>query len=156
MKKIPYGLSDYKFIKENNYYFIDKTPYIEKLENLNERFQIFLRPRRFGKSLFLAMLEAYYDKYFESEFDILFKDSYIYNNPTPEKNRYLIMRFDFSGIDIHNLEESFREYLLLRLNDFVSKYNLEVEKSNIPIIFFNNIFGFLERNNLELMLLIDE
>jgi len=107
MKKIPYGLSDYKDIIERGCYFIDKTPYIEKLENLNESYQIFLRPRRFGKSLFLSMLHYYYDSYYKDKFEFLFKDSYIYNHPTPEKNRYLIMRFDFSGIDIHNLEESF-------------------------------------------------
>ena len=51
LKKIPYGLSDYKRIKSENYYFVDKTKYIEKLENLNENYMMFLRPRRFGKSL---------------------------------------------------------------------------------------------------------
>ena len=59
-KKIPYGLSDYKLIKSENYYFVDKTKYIQKLEDLNERYIMFLRPRRFGKSLFLAVLEGYY------------------------------------------------------------------------------------------------
>ena len=59
-KKIPYGLSDYKRIKSENYYFVDKTKYIQKLEDLNERYVMFLRPRRFGKSLFLAVLEGYY------------------------------------------------------------------------------------------------
>ena len=67
LKKIPYGLSDYKDIKENNYYFVDKTKYIEKLEDANERYIMFLRPRRFGKSLFIAILEGYYDTYYKKD-----------------------------------------------------------------------------------------
>ena len=97
MKKIPYGLSDYKDIKENNYYFIDKTHFIEKLENLNERFLMFLRPRRFGKSLFIAMLEMYYDKAAKDDFHTMFNDTYIGKNRTKEASKYLILRFDFSS-----------------------------------------------------------
>ena len=66
MKKIPYGLADFKRIKTENYYFVDKTKFIENLENLNESYLIFLRPRRFGKSLLIAILEAYYDRYFKT------------------------------------------------------------------------------------------
>ena len=65
LKKIPYGLSDYKRIKTENYYFIDKTAYIEKLEDANENYIMFLRPRRFGKSLFIAILEGYYVTYYK-------------------------------------------------------------------------------------------
>jgi hypothetical protein len=61
MKKIPYGLSDFKRLKTENYFFIDKTKYLEIIENYNSNYLIFLRPRRFGKSLFIAILEAYYD-----------------------------------------------------------------------------------------------
>ena len=85
LKKIPYGISDFKFIQENNYYFLDKTIYIEKLEELNERHVMFLRPRRFGKSLFIAILEAYYSKRYEKDFNNIFKDTYIGKNPTKEK-----------------------------------------------------------------------
>ena len=122
MKKIPYGKSDYQDIRERNFYYVDKTEYIEKLENLNEDYLIFLRPRRFGKSLFLAVLEAYYDKNLKDEFDFFFSGTYIGKNPTEKANNYLIMRFDFSGIDINDVENDFKEYLNLILKSFVNKY----------------------------------
>jgi len=100
MKKIPYGQADYKRIKEEDFYFVDKTKFIEKLENLNESYLIFLRPRRFGKSLFIAMLHYYYDRHYKDDFEILYGDTYIGKNPTKEVNKYLIMRFNFSGIDV--------------------------------------------------------
>jgi len=137
MKKIPYGQADYKNIKQENYYFIDKTPFIEKLEDLNEVFLIFLRPRRFGKSLFIAMLEAYYDKHYKSDFEMMFGDTYIGKNTTPLANKYLIMRFDFSGININNVEESFTSYLLDSLHLFIEKYTLIIDMNNDPIILFN-------------------
>jgi len=64
LKKIPYGLSDFKRVRTQNYYYIDKTPFIAKIEE-DAEFLFFLRPRRFGKSLTIAMLEAYYDIYFK-------------------------------------------------------------------------------------------
>jgi len=156
LKKIPYGKADYKDIKKNNYYFVDKTMFIEKLEDLNESYLIFLRPRRFGKSLFIAMLEAYYDKHYKNDFKMMFSDTYIGNNITPLANQYLIMRFDFSGIDINDVENSFRTYLLRELKSFILKYKLKVELYNNPIILFNEVFKHLQDNKLELMILIDE
>ena len=61
MKKLPYGISDYERLVENEYYYVDKTIYIEKLENLAEPYIMFLRPRKFGKTLFTSTLENYYD-----------------------------------------------------------------------------------------------
>ena len=156
MKKIPYGQADYKNIKENNYYFIDKTKFIEKLENLNERYLIFLRPRRFGKSLFISMLHYYYDKHYKDDFKTLYGDTYIGKNPTKEVNKYLIMRFNFSGIDVNDVEESLRINLLNTLNSFIKKYKLDVEKNSNPIILFDNLFTYLKEQKLELMVLIDE
>jgi len=156
MKKIPYGQADYKNIKQENFYYVDKTMFIEKLENLNERFLIFLRPRRFGKSLFIAMLHYYYDKYYKDDFKMLYGDTYIGKNPTKEVNKYLIMRFNFSGIDVNDVEESFRMYLLNTLNSFIKKYKLSIEKSTNPIILFDNLFTHLKEEKLELMILIDE
>jgi len=155
-KKIPYGLADYKDIKENNYYFVDKTHFIEKLENLNERFMLFLRPRRFGKSLFLAVLEAYYDKYYAKDFELLFGDTYIGKNQTPLKNSFHILRFDFSGIDVNDVENSFRKYLLNELVYFIRKYKLNITKDENPIVLFDNLFKYFKDNNLELYILIDE
>ncbi|KIM06747.1 MAG: hypothetical protein KU28_07830 [Sulfurovum sp. PC08-66] len=84
MKKIPYGISDFIRIKSEDFYFIDKTPYIEMIENYPSSFLMFLRPRRFGKSLLIAILEAYYDVHFKNEFEEIFKDTYIIKNKTPE------------------------------------------------------------------------
>jgi len=156
MKKIPYGLADFKAIKKENFYYVDKTPFIEKLENLNERFLIFLRPRRFGKSLFIAMLEAYYDKHYKNDFEMMFGDTYIGKNRTSLANSYLIMRYDFSGIDVSNVQESFQVTLTNTLNAFIRKYSLQVTQHENPIILFDNIFTYLQEQKLELMILIDE
>ena len=156
IKKIPYGLSDYKRIKEENYYFVDKSKFIEKLENLNENFAMFLRPRRFGKSLFVALLEAYYDKHYKKDFELLFGDTYIGKNLTPKASSYLIMRFDFSSIDISNVENSFQDYIFTIMKGFIFKYDLKVDIVDNPINLFNRIFEYLKENSLELYLLIDE
>ena len=88
MKKIPYGISSFETIKTENYYFVDKTKYIEQIENLGGRYLFFLRPRRFGKSLFISMLEHYYDINGADQFEKLFGDTYIGQNPTPLRNSY--------------------------------------------------------------------
>ena len=156
LKKIPYGLADYKRIQEENYYFVDKTHFIEQIENLNESYVVFLRPRRFGKSLFLAVLEAYYDIYYKKDFKILFKDTYISKNLTPNASKYLVLRFDFSGIDIGDVENSFRHYVLTTLKFFIKRYNLNLDFIEEPISLFKNIFDYLKDNDLKLYLLIDE
>ncbi|HHS93116.1 MAG TPA: hypothetical protein ENK82_07200, partial [Campylobacterales bacterium] len=98
MKKIIYGESNFKKVKiTNEYLYIDKTDYIEKLEKSNESFNIFLRPRRFGKSLFLSTLQYYYDENSASEFEAIFNETYIGKNPTPLKNSFRILFFEFSG-----------------------------------------------------------
>jgi len=100
MKKIIYGESNFRKIKINNdYLYIDKTKHIEILENFNESFLIFLRPRRFGKSLFLSTLQYYYDENSKDEFEAMFHDTYIGKNPTPMKNGYRILFMEFSGIN---------------------------------------------------------
>ncbi len=157
MKKIPYGQADYKNIKENDFYYMDKTRFIEKLEALNERFLIFLRPRRFGKSLFISMLHYYYDRHYKDDLKTLYGDTYIGKHPTKDANRYLIMRFNFSAIDINDVENDFRYYLKLTLESFVQKYKLKIVRENDnPISMFKTIFDYLTKNNLQLMILIDE
>ncbi len=156
MKKIPYGISDFKLLKTENYYFVDKTNYIEACEKYG-RFLMFLRPRRFGKSLFVAILEAYYDIYFKDEFDEIFKDTYILNHKTKESSSYMVLRFDFSAVDIYNVEESFKLLLELRLNNFVNRYNLDIAfKDDSPISMLNTIFDYITQRNLNLYVMIDE
>ena len=86
--KIPYGESDYKTLIEENYIYVDKTMYIEKLENLSDKRIMFLRPRKFGKTLFTSTLENYYDISKINEFGELFGNTYIGKNPTKSKNSY--------------------------------------------------------------------
>ncbi len=107
-KSIPYGLANYKRIREENYYYVDKTRYLPLLEE-NGQFLFLIRPRRFGKSSLLTVLECYYDLARTEEFEFLFKGTYIYEHPTPEKNAYMILKFNFSQVnpDINQVEESF-------------------------------------------------
>ncbi len=155
MKKIPYGISDFKLLKTENYYFIDKTNYIEECEKYG-RFLMFLRPRRFGKSLFVAILEAYYDIYFKDEFNAIFKDTYILNHRTKEASSYMVLRFDFSAINIYNVEQSFRNYLLRHTNSFIERYNLNIKSSDDPIDLLDALFSYFKSNNLNLYVMIDE
>ena len=159
MKKIPYGISDFKLLKTEDYYFIDKTDYIPKIENYTSRYLMFLRPRRFGKSLLIAMLEAYYDTAFKDEFEIIFKDTYILNNRTKEASSYMILRFDFSAVDIFNVNESFKNLLKLKMGSFIKKYKIEIDselKIDNPIDILNTILEYIQEKHLNLYILIDE
>ncbi len=128
MKKLPYGISDYERLVENDYYYIDKTMYIEKLENLAEPYIMFLRPRKFGKTLFTSTLENYYDIKKQEQFEKLFSNTYIGKNPTKLKNSYHILKFNFAGIDTTNNEttlKGFKEKITFSIDEFVKKYNIE-------------------------------
>ena len=86
--KMPYGISNFEELITENYYYVDKTMYIEKLENLPEKRIMFLRPRKFGKTLFTSVLENYYDKNKADKFEALYGKTYIGKNPTKLKNSY--------------------------------------------------------------------
>ncbi|MSE90796.1 AAA family ATPase, partial [Escherichia coli] len=123
MKQIPYGLTDFGRIQKENYYYVDKTMFIEKIE-MQPSYLFLIRPRRFGKSLTLAMLEAYYDVRYADQFDELFGHLYIGQHPTPIHNQFLIMRFNFSEVssNINEVEESFRLHCCGKLRHFLQKY----------------------------------
>ena len=106
-KKLPYGIPNFNKIIEEDYLFIDKTPFVEKMENLNEPYIFFLRPRKFGKSLFVSLLEYYYGIEHSDDFDRLFGDFYIGEKPTPLHNSYLVLTFDFSGINTETKESTY-------------------------------------------------
>ncbi|MFK5976009.1 MAG: AAA family ATPase [Sulfurovum sp.] len=130
MKKIIYGESNFKKVKINNdYFYIDKTKFIETLENINESFLIFLRPRRFGKSLFLSSLQYYYDENSKDEFDAIFHDTYIGKNPTPLKNSYRILFMEFSGINTDGgmdvIYEGFRDNIKMAVHRYFVSYGYE-------------------------------
>ena len=110
MKKLPYGISNYEELIEDGYYYVDKTMYIEKLENLAEKRILFLRPRKFGKTLFTSMLENYYDVKKANKFEELYGETYIGKHPTKLKNSYNILKFNFSGIDTTDEETTMKGF----------------------------------------------
>ena len=89
-KRVPYGVGNFELLINENYYFVDKTSYIKELESYPA--PVFLRPRRFGKTLMCSILECYYDINKLQNFESLFGDTYIGKNPTSEKNQHLIIQ----------------------------------------------------------------
>jgi hypothetical protein len=120
-KRVLYGSANYEDIVQKNGYFVDKTAYIEKLENVEN--PVFLRPRRFGKSLFCRMLECYYDINRLEDFERLFGHTYIGQNPTPLHNAFFVLFFNFSTIiptgSVQKIQESFEQTCNLRIKKMV-------------------------------------
>ena len=96
-KRLPYGMMNFADIRLDNYYYVDKTRFIPLIEQA-DRFFFFIRPRRFGKSLTLNLLQHYYDVRTRDKFEALFGDLYIGQHPTPSRNTYLVLYLNFSGI----------------------------------------------------------
>ena len=122
-KRIPYGISSFKQVREEGLYLVDKSMFFEQLELAGNFFYI-VRPRRFGKSLFLNMLEAYYDINEKDNFDKLFHGLYVADHPTGNRNKYLVMHLDFSQIqgDVDLIAENLNIYLTNQCNLFALKY----------------------------------
>ena len=128
MEKLPYGISNYEQLVKEGYYYVDKTQYIEKLENMSERTIMFLRPRKFGKTLFTSVLENYYDINKANEFETLFGDTYIGKKPTIGKNTYHILRFNFAGIDTSTTESTkigFQKSIKDSIEKFIKQYSID-------------------------------
>lgn len=123
MKTIPYGISDYERISLQDYYYIDKTRFIPLIEQSVSYFFL-IRPRRFGKSLLLNVLDAYYDINNEDRFEALFGERWIYNNPTKLRAKFLILRFNFSGVDPQpeNMHRTFESHCHERFVEFIGRY----------------------------------
>ena len=123
IKQVPYGISDFVTVMEQHLYYADKTMYLPELEN-QPRYLFFIRPRRFGKSIFLSMLHAYYDCRMKDKFQSLFGNLWIGKHPTPLQGRYQVLHLDFSqvGGTIDKLEENFNFYLGMRLDGFINAY----------------------------------
>ncbi|MCH9740255.1 MAG: ATP-binding protein [Epsilonproteobacteria bacterium] len=155
---IPYGISDFRDIKLNNYYYIDKTHFISKVESYG-RYLFFIRPRRFGKSLFLNMLALYYDIYFKDEFDAVFGDCYIANHKTKEASSYYILKFDFSAVSTKgDINDNFNSYCNIRIEHFIKKYKFDIEIHRDRPVHenLNIIFSELRLLNVPLYIMIDE
>lgn len=123
IKKIPYGLTDFERIIRENYYYVDKTQYIAKIEEQASYFFI-VRPRRFGKSLFLNMLGQYYDINKKDKFEEIFGGLYIGKHPTPNRNKYMVLTLNFSSIasGMESLEETFNTYCKIVMSGFADRY----------------------------------
>ena len=123
MKALPYGLSDFPRVMRKNYYYVDKTRFIELIER-QPSYLFLIRPRRFGKSLFLAMLETYYSIDYADSFEEIFGELYIGKHPTEEHNRYMVLRFNFSEVSskLETVERSFSEYCCMVMKNFILKY----------------------------------
>ena len=107
MALIGYAEADFYSMVTRGHYYVDRTAFIAKQENLGNRNQLFARPRRFGKSLWISTLQHYYDIRFKDEFDMLFGKYYIGQHPTPYRNSYIVLRFQFSGIDVSTDEKAY-------------------------------------------------
>jgi hypothetical protein len=125
-KRLPYGISDFRYIMTENYAYVDKTRFIEMLENESNPSQFFIRPRKFGKSLFFTTLLYYYDMNEAKNFDALFGSLYIGKHPTPKRNSYAVMYFDFSGLDTSS-EQEFRISFSYRVQVTVQNFFLAYE-----------------------------
>ena len=161
--KMPYGISNYEKIVNDGYYYVDKTMYIEKLENLPETNIMFLRPRKFGKTLFTSVLENYYDKNKKESFEKLYGNTYIGKNPTKLKNSYCILRFNFSGIDTSTEEATirgFKKEVASSIEVFINRYNLEfhVNKEDEAENILDNLFKsfYIQKPQDKIYVIIDE
>ena len=161
--KMPYGISNYEELVTENYYYVDKTKYIEKLEELPEKRIMFLRPRKFGKTLFTSVLENYYDKNKKESFEKLYGNTYIGKNPTKLKNSYCILRFNFSGIDTSTEEATirgFKKEVASSIEVFINRYNLEfhVNKEDEAENILDNLFKsfYIQKPQDKIYVIIDE
>ncbi|NBC09418.1 MAG: AAA family ATPase [Bacteroidetes bacterium] len=109
--RFPYGISDFGIVAEEGYLYLDRTRFLAHLDQLNTRYHSFLRPRRFGKSLSVSIMEHYYGKAHKDNFQRLFGQYYIGQHPTPRANAYLVLKLDFSGVETSRPEDVYKHFL---------------------------------------------
>jgi hypothetical protein len=164
-KKLPYGIANFRNLIEGDFYYVDKTPFIEKMSGTP--FLVILRPRRFGKSLFLSMLSCYYDVNCRDNFDTLFKGTWIADNPTNECGKYQVLALDFSRIGSKSpadLEEKFNIYCCDRVNRFMDRYKAyypqhiyqSILDSTSFVTKLNRLNDYAQDERISLCLLVDE
>ena len=109
LRKVPYGESNFSFLRANNLAYVDKTEFIAKLEEFSNRFPFIVRPRRFGKTLFTQTLQAYYDIAAAEDFERNFACTYIGEHKTALANTFRVIHFEFSGIPADKFVRGFIE-----------------------------------------------
>lgn len=165
IKRLPYGVSNYRQVVEENLYFVDKTMYLDKLEEAGH-FLFVVRPRRFGKSLLVSMMRCYYDINRADDFDTLFGHTYVGTHPTPFRNKFAVLTLDFSkvGGTAQTVEEKFGSYFCAALDDFAKEYAAHFDAGFVQDVCaqptyatkLQYIINNAERKQLPLYLIIDE
>lgn len=165
IRRIPYGISDFKQLRRENKYYVDKTMFMPRMEDEGNSL-FFIRPRRFGKSLFLSMMRAYYDINERDNFDTLFDGLWIKDNPTGLRNSFEVLHLDFSQIggSIDELRDNFNLYMGIMLDSFASRYarlysvgyEKEVNRFASADAKLNYINEMAKTNGHRMYLIIDE
>ena len=165
IKQVPYGVANFATVMEQNLYYVDKTMFLPELEK-QPRNLFFSRPRRFGKSIFLSMLHAYYDCKQKDKFQSLFGNLWIGKHPTPLQGMYQVLHLDFSQVsgNIDQLEKNFNFYCCVKLDGFMSCYQEfysdetreKVAKTDIATEKLALIHDEAARKGLSLYLIVDE
>jgi len=167
--KLSYSISNFKDLVVQGYYYVDKTPYIEQLENMAKKYFFFLRPRRFGKSLFISMLHHYYGIEHKDKFQELFGPYYIGKNHTPMASQYMVLKFEFTKITTNSKNSTYQGFLervktgTKRFFDaYPSVFSATEQKNtlqkNIPADIMEELITLMMRkaSNHKLYILIDE
>ncbi len=163
MLTFPYGIADFRRIRQERRVYLDRTAHIRDVENLGD-ILVFLRPRRFGKSLWLQTLANYYDLRRKDEFDELFGDLEIGSRPTALANRFFVLQWNFSTVDpsggIEQIAESLREHVASQAKTFATRYREHlpgpVETEGGAAAILDGILRLVEQTPHKLYLLIDE
>ncbi|HOT92458.1 MAG TPA: AAA family ATPase, partial [Anaerolineae bacterium] len=165
VKRIPYGIADYRRMKLDNMYYVDKTRFIPLIEAA-PYYLFLIRPRRFGKSLWLSLLQHYYDINAQDEFEALFGNTWIGANPTPDRNSYLVMTFNFAAVspDLNEVRQSFEANGETVIRDFLARYERyfspqeQGQIMDFPTVAdrLRELFAQTTRKGLRIYLLIDE
>ena len=162
--RIPYGEASFRRIRVNGWLYVDKTRFLRPLEE--ERYAFLIRPRRFGKSCWVSLLENYYDRHWRHEFDQVFAGTDIGANPTDERHGYVTLRFNFSAFndDPATLEHHFEEYCALRIRAALRRHaDLFPEQAVRDILGpdsvnakLNELFDYAVEHDIRLYVLVDE
>ncbi len=164
MLKLPYGISDFDKIITENYYYVDRTSKIRAIEDAGAQL-LFLRPRRFGKSLLLSMLENYYDLAKADQFERLFGHLAIGQNPTPKHHQYFMLKWDFSMVsawgDMEQIQRNLFQHVNTKIEEFSQCYQtwlphpIAINPTN-AIDSFQRLLAAVHLTPYRLYLLIDE
>lgn len=125
LKFNPYGIANFDVLQKDGYVYVDKTQYIEQLEQSGIRYPLIVRPSRFGKTLFTMMLKAYYDKADAGDFERCFSGTYIADHKTDLAGSYRVLSFDFSRIASSDVLSSFTLEVRSAIRDFLVRYPME-------------------------------